>query len=304
MSSLKLLGEPAGGGPHTHPEADIEDGTILARLAASETITGLWTFPGFKLAAAIGDSGGTVRITVATASPFITLGDGVTDNTGHTVIQGKVRMGQSLDAIAVDTYGELRIDGSPGSRGVGLLVCEGLAATVPSATIEGVAGLAAKSTDGNTTLCAGLNFEAWGQFYSGTLTALEGIRVSLYHKPYSPAVITNARGIHVYRPVGSAATDRPQGVAGLYIEDQYSFSGLTTPTTVIAIKCDDLSGGTNRYLLELGPATPYLRLIGGAAPGANQTNLYLAEGVTPTLRRAQWKLYSDLVAGDRVMVLV
>ena len=47
-----------------------------------------------------------------------------------------------------------------------------------------------------------------------------------------------------------------------------------------------------------------LCVLVGAAPAANCTHLWLAEGVTPTLRNVQWKLYSALVAGDRVCVLV
>jgi hypothetical protein len=66
---------------------------------------------------------------------------------------------------------------------------------------------------------------------------------------------------------------------------------------------ENLAGTTVR-LLELGPATPYLRLVGGAAPAANCTNLYLAEGVVPTLRQVAWKLKSALVDADKVMVLV
>jgi len=72
---------------------------------------------------------------------------------------------------------------------------------------------------------------------------------------------------------------------------------------VYGVRVEDFTGTTIR-LLEIGPATPYLRLVGGGAPAAGQTNLYLAEGVTPTLRRVQWKLFSALAAGDKVMVLV
>jgi hypothetical protein len=68
--------------------------------------------------------------------------------------------------------------------------------------------------------------------------------------------------------------------------------------TVYGVRVEDFTGTTIR-LLEIGPATPYLRLVGGAAPAANQTNLYLAEGVTPTLRRVQWKDARALAAGDR-----
>jgi hypothetical protein len=78
--------------------------------------------------------------------------------------------------------------------------------------------------------------------------------------------------------------------------------GHSGMSTVYGVRVEDFTGTTIR-LLEVGPATPYLRLVGGAVPGANLTNLYLAEGVTPTLRRVQWKDGASVGAGDKVMVL-
>ena len=302
MSSLKLLGEPAGGGPHTHPEADIEDGTILARLAASETITGPWTFPGLKLTAGIKDSGGTVRAIIQDTSPFIILGDPTAEETGDTVIMGRAAIGNSGPTLK--TYSQVHINRQPPTgRGCGLNIGVGFDPPDPAnGYLWGLSGIAQWAGYGTGTLCAGLNFEAYANMYDGTLNSLEGVRVRIYTNLYDPAAVSQARGLHVLRPLSGGGGNRPTKVTGLYIEDQYSAAGLTTPTDVIGIRIDDFSGGTNRYLLELGPTVPYMRLVGGAAPGANQTNLYLNVG--GTLRRVQWKLYSDLVAGDRVMVLV
>jgi len=44
MGNLNPFGQAQGLGPHTHPEADIQDGALLARLAADESITGAWDF--------------------------------------------------------------------------------------------------------------------------------------------------------------------------------------------------------------------------------------------------------------------
>ena len=158
-------------------------------------------------------------------------------------------------------------------------------------------------------IVAALRFNA---YYSGsgaaTLAALEGIRVGLYfNSAGSTTTITSGAGIRVLRPVGVLASRRRADTQyGIVVEDQYSSAGYNVPTTVYGLKIDDISGGTNRYLLELGPATPNLRLLGGAAPGANLTNLYLNEGAT--LRRVQWvdpgAGGANLVAGQRVMVLV
>ena len=49
MADLNLFGQQPGGGPHTHPEAEIEDGSLLARLAADEAITGAWDFSAGRL---------------------------------------------------------------------------------------------------------------------------------------------------------------------------------------------------------------------------------------------------------------
>jgi len=96
---------------------------------------------------------------------------------------------------------------------------------------------------------------------------------------------------------------KPVTLYGFYL----ATAGVTGMGTAYGLRVEDMVGTTIR-LLEIGPATPYLRLVGGAAPAANQTNLYLAEGVTPTLRRVQWKDAgaggANLAAGDRVMVLV
>ena len=54
MSRLRLLGEGDGGAAHSHAEADISDGAILARLAANEAISGAWDFAAGKIRLAQG----------------------------------------------------------------------------------------------------------------------------------------------------------------------------------------------------------------------------------------------------------
>ena len=88
----------------------------------------------------------------------------------------------------------------------------------------------------------------------------------------------------------------PQGAAGI--------------TNAVGILTDAPAGATNNYTAWLGApltGTPRLRLDAGT-PGAGQTMLHLAEGVTPTVRRVQWvdpgNGGANLVAGQRVMVLV
>lgn len=56
------------------------------------------------------------------------------------------------------------------------------------------------------------------------------------------------------------------------------------------------------YTTTAGVLSEKLRVDNAAA--ANSTSLLVTEGSPATLRRAQWKDYSNLIAGDRVMVLV
>jgi hypothetical protein len=127
----------------------------------------------------------------------------------------------------------------------------------------------------------------------GSLSWLHGVQVNLLTYAGAGAV-TQSNGFQVALDFQGS---KPSTFRGLYVQGH---SGMNT---VYGVRVEDFTGTTVR-LLEIGPTPPYLRVVGGGAPAANQTNLYMAEGVTPTLRRVQWKDYSSLAAGDRVMVLV
>jgi hypothetical protein len=156
----------------------------------------------------------------------------------------------------------------------------------------GVCGEIQYTGTANGSYIAGLMFNAL-QNGSGSLGMLDGVLVTLISYAGKGA-ITSSKGLEV-RP--NYQGPKPSTFYGVHI--------MTHPdmSTVYGVRVDDFTGTTIR-LLEIGPSTPYLRVLGGAAPAANQTNLYLAEGVTPTLRRVQWKAGNTLGAGDRVMVLV
>ena len=133
---------------------------------------------------------------------------------------------------------------------------------------------------------------------SGTLGLMRGVDVNLI--TYSgKGAVASADGVRV--TLGFEGP-KPSTFRGFYL----ATSGVTGMGLAYGLHVEDMVGTTVR-LLEIGPATPYLRLVGGGNPAANQTNLYLAEGVTPTLRRVQWKDAgaggANLSAGDRVMVL-
>lgn len=137
----------------------------------------------------------------------------------------------------------------------------------------------------------GLGFNA---IQNGTnLTWLHGVYVSLISYA-DKGTVSKSHGFEV---APNYQGNKPGTFRGLYVQ------GHAAMNIVHGVRVEDFTG-TTIYLLEMGPATPYLRLIGGANPGANQTNLYLAEGVAPTLRRVEWVAAEDLEAGDKVMVLV
>jgi hypothetical protein len=139
---------------------------------------------------------------------------------------------------------------------------------------------------------AGLMFSAM-QNGSATLAWLHGILIGLVSYAGKGA-ITDSKGLEV---TPDYQGNKPTTFWGVHIKGH---SGMNT---AYGVRVEDFVG-TAIHLLEIGPATPYLRLVGGAAPGSNQTNLYLYEGSTPALRRVQWKAGNALGAGDKVLVLV
>lgn len=78
---------------------------------------------------------------------------------------------------------------------------------------------------------------------------------------------------------------------------------ITIPT-YYGLKIDDAGGTsiTNSLLLEIGPATPYLRVAGGAAPGALLTNVWVDVG-TVGLRQVQVGAANSGGAGFRQVIV-
>ncbi|MDP2948695.1 MAG: hypothetical protein Q8P22_04075 [Chloroflexota bacterium] len=306
MSSLKLLGEPAGGGLHqaTHlaAQGDALAGSI--RLGASPNNT-------------LQDSGGTDRITLATASPHLTLGGNV------LLLTSRLAVGTAAyDMGSLDT--SLLVKGTAALGQTGIKIEQGLTRGLLATETWGLGGLV---NWGNATasLVAGLNFQAYWTGLSGyTLTDLAGIVAYWSNYGLSGSTLTNAKGLWIPRPIGFTGRLRPTNCYGVYVDALISSSGAASsvptlvegihlddlsplstivPATVIGLRIADITYGINKYMLYLGGATPYLTLKAGPI-AANSTPLYLAEGTTPTLRQVQWKAGNTLGAGDRVMVLV
>ena len=167
---------------------------------------------------------------------------------------------------------------------------------------RGLYGGATTKESGGAGIAEGLVFQAIADAGAATVARLSCIVIDPQDTATQAGALTLAEGIRI--GVGASWPGvKPATVKGVYIAAALSVAGVTT---AYGLHIEDLAA-TTVYLLEIGPATPYLRLVGGAAPAANQTNLYLAEGVTPTLRRVQWKnpdAAGHLAATDKVLVLV
>jgi hypothetical protein len=156
----------------------------------------------------------------------------------------------------------------------------------------------AQLTDGGTGM------EVYGLLFN-TIAAKKAamtrnVGVSIYTNQINAATANQYQlGLWVRQPVLQQGTLTIEAI-GLAIDD---ITPAATPPLAIGIRVREPSLGTARHLAWLGGTTPLLRLDCGT-PAANCTQLWLAEGVTPTLRNVQWKLFSTLVAGDRVAVLV
>lgn len=200
------------------------------------------------------------------------------------------------------------------------------------AAARGIQGSAAVVDNFGTFLgmmSLGLQFDS-GISGSGDLYQQKGIYVSCAGAAWTgrdaPGWL-GATGIHLLPATGYHAASAQVYHEGILIEDQ----GHAGVTSVYSLKINSLTAGTNRYgihagdiaggaiarILELGPATPHLRLEGTGewAPAINtaETPLLLIAGnndnpLTRTLRRVQWMDPgaggANFAGGERVMILV
>jgi hypothetical protein len=321
MGQLRLLGEPPASDDHAtlanlaFSQAGHTGFVAAAGLAGGQTMIG-GTAPGENLSlqstagsprgvvqvidglrlvsGLIQDSGGATRITLAAGSPHLTL-------TGDLKVTGYA----ALAGATPNTGAYLRID-PPGATWTAAM---SLLQMNPSGCSIGVGGsltgLSANATPtvlaGATPVIRGLSFVGY-VVGAGSPTEVTGMRTQTGCMSLT-GTITDMASIWAYAAsilFGSGgAITRSYGV-------RIGNQGKAGVGDTWGLLIEPQSGSTNCYSIWAGAlrtGTPRLRLDEGT-PGANQTMLYLAEGVTPTLGRVQWKLFSDLIAGDRVMVLV
>jgi len=233
------------------------------------------------------DAAGTTRVHLAATTPHVTI-------TGDLAVPATGIFGPTPDPT---TFAHLKTGGSLTPDVVMALhaLVEGAATSGWQGTY-GVRGQAIAAGSPTTSEVYGLYFSATHQSPNLCEKVL-GIYVQNSSTIPGSGTLTQSAGIYVQ--FASWGGSKPYTTYGIYVDNQ----GTSGVTYAYGLQIVNQTGTVVR-LLEIGPDPPYLRLLGGAKPAANQTNLYLAEGTSPTLRRVQWKLFSALVAADKVMVLV
>ena len=320
MGRLRLLGEPATSDDHAalanlaFPQAGHTGFVASAGLAGGQTIIG-GTAPGENLSlqstahaargavqvidalrlcsGLIQDPAGAPRLSLGTASPHVTL-TGDVRVTGYAALAGATP--------SADTYLKVNPSGQTWTASTTLIQIG------PSSCAIGVGG-SLSALGGNATV----------QVLAGATPAIRGLSfVGLIAGPGSPAEVSAAVAQTGCMGLSGTIAD----MHALYLPAAYiQFSGgAITRTHGVRIGNQGRAGVGTTYGLLIEPqtnstscysiwagatrtGTPRLRLDEGT-PAANQTNLWLAEGTTPTLRQVQWKQSQLLAPLDRVMILV
>lgn len=208
------------------------------------------------------------RINLADASPHVTM-------------IGEVRMG---DKVGIGTapwqYTGMKISPTlAGAQDMKLIdASPTMTLTTGSAAAYGLKAQATVSVLSAATLIAGygLYFTAFAAG-AGDVTALYAawVKAGLMFYSGDPPDLW---GLAVKSPLVMTAT-HPDNVYGIEIEDQGKQASSTWDAIGLKIADQTVTSGL-KYLIEAGPVTPYLRLVGGANPAANESNLLLKLGAT------------------------
>ena len=280
--------------------------------ATANSWSALQTFgAGVQLASgqAVKDSGGASRYTPAASSPHNTL-------SGETRIDGRVAI---LSAPSTSPDRMLRIN--PTLTGVtnwgGLDIFPVLTMSGAGYAATAIGGLATANVPAATTGSAitGLNFTTLANALGagaaiGSLTATS-VKNNLQAFGATPTLtITDLHGHRLLNPLLIAAlggTINVPSYYGIRLDPvPVSNAAITLGSTAAyGVYIGDLSGtswATTPRLLHVGPATPYFRVDGGAAPGAQLTNAWADFGGVG-LRQLQCGAANSGGAGFRQVIV-
>lgn len=211
----------------------------------------------------IRDSGGNARLTLATSSPEVSA-------TGDLVGSNHLALGGAVISVSRVLNLSKDLATTPSAQGASFSLY-GIAATGVQVCM-GVAGGAFQRGTPTLSFALGLDYAAQ-QDSSSPMYELYGIRTALSSGASGSGAIATAYGLRQQAPSWTNA--KPTTVYGIRIDNQ----GASGVGTAEGLHIGDQTAATAR-LLELGPAVPYLRLLGGANPAANESHLYLKLGAT------------------------
>jgi len=235
-----------------------------------------------------------IRFDIAGVGNLMTLQATGLDLNAHAAFGANAALAASTVLLLQET--DIGYDGT--NRGLSIDV--GYAGAYNPALLYGIQVYARNLTVayGAMSTLAGLTFSISHQSPQDLANAY-GITGTLRATAAGAGIWTTGVGVNI---AGSYSTgSKPANVYGVWVASTLGPAGVAT---AYGVQVDDLLA-TTVYLLNLGPATPYFRVIGGAAPGANLTNVYINE--SGTLRRVQI-VTSDagghVAAGSKVLVAV
>lgn len=277
------------------------DHSAYGPLAGANTWAALQTFgAGLQLDAgqAVKDSGGTARYTPATSSPHNLM-------TGDVRIDGRV--GVNTAPAATRRLKVVESGTKTATLAIAEITSSSLTLNADSISLDALVGTPlATIASGKTGInLAGLNFSFGILGGAGGAVVARAAGIDIRHVIVSwSGTINELVGARFYKSQLSGAGS----VSAVRVVDIGNFGDDTQVVDWIGLKIDYVANPTgNIYALDVDSGSagnPLLRVLSGAAPGANQTNVYISEGTTPTIRRVQWKDGASVSAGDKVMVLV
>jgi hypothetical protein len=265
MSRLKLFGEG-------QPEGGTTDHSALANLGYAQSgHTGFVPSQGEALIDIlrlnqnlIRDSEGNDRLQLAPSSPHLTL-PGDVRNTGH---MGVGNRGTLYNYMVL--HAEENFDGP--STVYALYAIANQKRSDGGGSAIGVGGLAQGEAAGPSSYVRGLQFTARHASAYG-LSVLQGMYMGVQTFSNKGA-LSYLMGGYIYCQFG--ANTPVTDARGLWIRN----FGHAQVGTAYGLKIDNQEGAGVNRILELGPTTPFLRLVGGDDPPTDKSNLYLKFGST------------------------
>jgi hypothetical protein len=252
------------GGGQTLIGGTASGGNLLLQSTAHATRGRVYALDDLQLLSDIlRGSDGTNRLQFAPASPHLTL-------TGQTKITGETAVGGG----APETNKGLIIAPSPlpsTSSWTGIYGAPqvSIPSGSPSGSLYGLSFVLAMTGGGGGAI---VDYARALNVGINTMSLTATITQAVLAYLCSPLLYFGTPSIPTWKALyaGPVASNKIIDAYGAHIENITANTGFTR-------------------LLEIGPATPFLRLVGGADPAANVTNLYLKEGAN--LRRVQ--VYDD-----------